>query len=239
MDKRFKIRKPFFEIGPKIYLYGKDAVDLAVRADQMSEKYGVDIIFSAQYTDLAPIAQATKYIHLFAQHMDPVYPGKGIGAVLPEAIRDAGAEGVLLNHAEKPLSLAQLSLCMKRAREVGLATLVCAGSAEEGAAVACLSPDIVLAESPALIGKGRRSREDMLEIQKINQAIHRVAPGMLILHGAGISDEKDVYEIIRAGADATGSTSGILKAESPEEMTEKMIAAVAAAWKERNKEDNQ
>lgn len=239
MDKRFEIRRPFFEIGPKVYLYGKDAVNLAVKADQLSGKYGVDIIFSAQYTDLAPIARATEHIHLFAQHMDPVYPGRGIGAVLPEAIRDAGAQGVLLNHAEKPLTLAELHLCIQRAREVGLATLVCAGNAEEGAAAACLSPDIILAESPALIGKGKRSREDVIEIEKINRAIHRVAPDMLILHGAGISDEKDVYEIIRAGADATGSTSGILKAECPEEMMEKMIAAVAIAWKERKMEGNE
>lgn len=233
MSKKFEIRKPFFEIGPKVYLYGKDAVALAVKADQLCEKYGVDIIFSAQYTDLAPIAQATSHIHLFAQHMDPVYPGRGVGAVLPEAIKAAGAEGVLLNHAERPLSLGDLNLCIQRAREVGLATLVCAGCAKEGAAVACLGPDIVLAESPALIGKGARGPEGMLEIRKINKAIHQVDPDMLILHGAGISNEKDVYEVIKAGADATGSTSGILRAESPEEMMEKMIAAVAKAFKER------
>ena len=63
--------------------------------------------------------------------------------------------------------------------------------------------------------------------------MHRISPGMPILHGAGIHDEKDVYEIIRAGADATGSTSGILKADDPVEMMEKMIAAVAKAWSER------
>ena len=73
----------------------------------------------------------------------------------------------------------------------------------------------------------------MMEIRKINQAIHRVAPGMPILHGAGISNEQDVYEIIKAGADATGSTSGILQAENPEEMLEKMIQAVERAWRER------
>lgn len=234
MKKKFLLKKPFFEIGPKVFLYGKDAVRLAQKADEVSERYGVDIIFSAQYTDIAPIAQATKHIHVFAQHMDPVYIGRGIGAVLPEALKDAGAEGVLLNHAERPLSLGDLHLCIQRARKVGLTTLVCAGSAEEGAAAACLSPDIVLAESPALIGKGARGPEDMQEIQKINQAIHQVAPGMTILHGAGISNEQDVYEIIKAGADATGSTSGILKAEDPEEMIEKMIASVARAWKERH-----
>lgn len=232
MDQ-FKINKPFFEIGPKVYLYGEDAVRLAVKADQLSEKYHVDIIFTAQYTDLAAVAGATRHVHVFAQHMDPVRPGRGIGAVLPEALRSAGARGVLLNHAERPLTLGVLHQCIERAREVGLATLVCAGDAEEGAAAACLSPDMILAESPVLIGRGKRGPEDMMEIRKINQAIHRGAPGMPILHGAGISNEQDVYEIIKAGADATGSTSGILQAENPEEMLEKMIQAVERAWRER------
>ena len=55
-------------------------------ADRASRKNQVDIIFSAQYTDIRPIAEATRRIKVFAQHMDPVYPGKGIGAVLPEAL---------------------------------------------------------------------------------------------------------------------------------------------------------
>lgn len=227
------VKPPFFEIGPKVYLYGKDAVELALAADKASQKYDVDIIFSAQYTDIRPIKEVTKRLRVFAQHMDPVSVGRGIGAVLPEALVDAGADGVLLNHAEKPMTIYEMDAAICRAKELGLATLVCAGNEKEAAAVACFEPDIVLAESPALIGKGARGPEDMEEIKRINESIHRIDPEMLILHGAGISDEKDVYEIIKAGADATGSTSGILKAESPVEMMEKMIAAVAKAWSER------
>ena len=226
----FRIRKPFFEIGPKTYIYGKKALELAVAADRASRKYQVDIIFSAQYTDIRPIAEATSRIKVFAQHMDQVYPGKGIGAVLPEALKEAGAVGVLLNHAERPLTLDEIRRSVERAGEVGLAALVCAGTPQEAAAAASLGPDMILAEAPGLIGKGARGPGDMEEIARINQAVHRVAPGMMILHGAGISDEKDVYEVIKAGADATGSTSGIMKADNPCEMMEKMIASVAAAW---------
>ena len=45
MDQ-FKINKPFFEIGPKSYLYGNDVIELARAADIASEKYDVDIIFT-------------------------------------------------------------------------------------------------------------------------------------------------------------------------------------------------
>lgn len=227
------VKPPFFEIGPKVYLYGKEALELAIAADKASQKYDVDIIFTAQYTDIKTIKEATKRIRVFAQHMDPVTVGRGIGAVLPEAILDAGADGVLLNHAERPMTLYELDAAICRAKELGLATLVCAGNSREAAAVTCLNPDIVLAESPALIGKGKRSRDDMIEIQKINDSIYSINPDMLILHGAGISDENDVYEIVKAGADATGSTSGILKAGNPIEMMENMIASAAKAWKER------
>lgn len=237
MKKEITIKKPFFEIGPKTYVYGKAAVDLARTADRVSEAYGVDIIFTAQYTDIAPIKAATRQLHVFAQHMDPVIPGRGIGAVTAEALKEAGAEGVLLNHAERPLTIEALSQCITRASEVGLITLVCAGNALEAAAVACLEPDIVLAESPALIGKGARGPEDMAEIAGINQAVHRIDPNMRILHGAGIHDAQDVYEIILAGADATGSTSGIIKADDPHEMIEKMIAAAAKAWQIRKEKE--
>jgi len=234
MYQKFQLKKPFFEIGPKVYLYGEQAVALAKFADTLCERYGVDIIFTAQYTDISAIAKQTKNIHVFAQHMDSIRPGRGLGAVLPESIKYAGAVGVMLNHAEKPLTLSEINNTIHRADEVGLATIVCAGTPEESAAVAYLSPNIVLAESPALIGIGKRSPEDMLEITKINQKIHQINPEILVLHGAGISNEEDVYEIIAAGADATGSTSGILKAENPFDMLERMIKAVRKAWNERN-----
>jgi triosephosphate isomerase len=48
------------------------------------------------------------------------------------------------------------NLAIRRAREVGLATMVCADSPEEAAAVALLGPDIVLAEPPELIATSLR-----------------------------------------------------------------------------------
>jgi triosephosphate isomerase len=227
------IHEPFFEIGPKTYVYGEEALKIALAAEEASIRYGVDVIFSAQYTDIYRIAQRTSHIHVFAQHMDSLYAGRGIGAVLPEALKEAGAEGVLLNHEEKQLTLAELSRCIERAREAGLTSVVCAGSEKEACAAACLSPDIIIAESPLLIGGGERSEEDAKLIRRINEKVRAIDPKIKVLHGAGIHDETDVYNVILSGADATGSTSGIMKAEDPCEMTRKMIEAVARAWSER------
>ena len=68
------IRAPFFEIGPKSYLYGQDVVDLAIAADKASEKYGVDIIFTTPIVSISAVKAATKHIHVFAPHMDPLEP---------------------------------------------------------------------------------------------------------------------------------------------------------------------
>ena len=51
-----------------------------------------------------------------------------------------------------------------------------------------------------------------------------------MLHGAGISSGKDVYAIIAAGAQGTGSTSGVIKAPDPFAMLEEMIRSVRQAW---------
>ena len=114
-----KIKAPFFEIGPKSYLYGQDVIDLAIAADKASEKYGVDIIFTTPIVEIARVKAATKRIHVFAPHMDPIVPGRGLADILPESLVAAGAEGVMLNHVEKPLDFETLEKTIKRAEEVG------------------------------------------------------------------------------------------------------------------------
>jgi triosephosphate isomerase len=230
MDQNFIITPPFFEIGPKAFLYGQKALDLALCADEVSQKYNVQIIFTPQSVDLYRVAKACPHLKVFAQHMDALPIGRGIGSVLPEAVKEAGAVGVLLNHAEKPLSRQAIKRTIDRADEVGLATLVCAGDINEVIAIAKMNPNIVLAEAPELIGTGKRSQEDQDEIKKVNQTVREINPAIHVLHGAGITNEKDVYKIIALGAEATGSTSGIIKADDPFTMLEKMIKAVREAW---------
>lgn len=228
MYKDFKISVPFFEIGPKAYLYGQKVLDLAKAADEISAKYDVQIIFDPQYTDISLIAKATKNLKIFAQHMDSIPIGRGYGSVLPEAIKAAGAVGVILNHTEKPISLAELNKTIKRADEVGLATMVCTDTIEEAAAVAHLAPNIIVAEEPELIGTGKIS--NLENIKKVIKIVHNINPDIHVLEGAGVSSGKDVFNIINAGFVATGSSSGVCKAADPVAMVEEMIRSLREAW---------
>ncbi|MGI6536934.1 MAG: triose-phosphate isomerase [Caldicoprobacterales bacterium] len=230
---KVKIKEPFFEIGPKAYCYGDEMIYLAKVADRVSEKYDVQIILTPQYTDIPFIAKETKNLLVFAQHMDSLPIGRGLGSVLPEAVKYAGATGVMLNHSEKRVSLAELNACIKRANELDLATIVCADTIEEAAAIANLGPDIIVAEQPELIGTGKTS--DMDYFQRAIDAVHAVNPEIKVLTAAGISNGEDVYNVIKQGAIATGSSSAIFKAEDPAAMIEEMISAVRRAWDERHK----
>lgn len=232
-DYNFKVIKPpFFEIGPKAYLWGNKMLELAKVIDEAATKLDVDVIVTPQYTDIPLLAQNTKRIHVYAQHMDALVPGRGLGSVLPEAVKEAGAEGVMLNHAEKKLDLETLAATIKRADEIGLATIVCTDTLDEIKAVAALEPNIIVAEPTALIGTGQTS--DMDYVLDTIAAVKAINPEIMVLQGTGISNGQDVYNVIAAGAEATGSTSGIIKAADPAAMVWEMLTALREAYNNRN-----
>lgn len=233
MLKDKKIKPPFFEIGPKAYMYGDDMVSLAKVIDAAAKKYDVRIILTPQYTDIYRVAQETENVLVFAQHMDSLNVGRGLGSVLPEAVKAAGAVGVMLNHVEKQISIAELKACIKRAEELGLYSIVCADSIAEATAIAHLNPDIIVCEPSELIGTGQTSDADY--VQASISAVKSINPDILVLQGAGISNGNDVYNVIRAGAEATGTTSGIMKAQDKAAMVDEMISAVRRAWDEAHK----
>jgi len=231
MYKDIILRPPLFEIGLKGYLYGKAALELAKEADRLSRKYNIGIIFDPQYSDISLIARETQNIYVFSQHMDSIKPGRGIGSVLPEALKSAGATGTLLNHAEKRITLSEISKSIKRADEAGLATLVCADSPEEAAAIAHLRPNMILAEPPDLIGSSKTVGKRFIE--KTMLLVKSIDPEIIVFNSAGIKTSRDVREVIMLGAEGTGSTSGILKAKDPFRIMEEMISALKDAWQEK------
>ncbi len=236
MYKGITVKPPFFEVGPKAYMYGERMLRLAKAADESSEKYDVRVILTVQPSDIYRLAKETKRVLVFAQHMDPIPVGRGNGSILPEALKEAGAVGVILNHAEKPMTLTDLAQAIKRADEVGLLSMVCADSIREAEAIAHLAPNIIVAEPTELIGTGQTSDEEY--VIATTSAIKGINPDIQVLQAAGIKDGRDVYRTIRAGADATGTTSGVMKAEDPEAMLDEMLAAVRKAWDEVHNREN-
>ena len=228
MNSPFSLKPPFFEFGPKAYLYGDTMVELARAIDDSAIRHDVDVIVTAGYTDIRPVANNTQRVKVFAPHMDPLPIGPGSGAVLAEAIKEAGAVGVQLNHAEKSLSMDVLEQTIKRADEVGLATMVCANSVEDVKAIAAMGPTVLVAEPTELIGTSTTSDESY--VRDTIAAVQAINPNIMVLQAAGISNGQDVYNVIRQGAQGTGCSSGIAKAGDPAAMAEEMICSVRRAW---------
>lgn len=235
LDGRQPLRAPVFEIGLKGYAYGAEAVRLARAADRLARQLDVTVIFDPQAVDISAVARETRHLHVFAQHMDPVAVGRGVGGVLAEAIKEAGATGTMLNHSERRMTLADINLAIRRAREVGLATMVCADSPEEAAAIALLGPTIVLAEPPALIATRRSAATEMRGfVERTIELVGQIDPRIIVICGAGIRTAEDVANMIALGVGGTGSSSGILKASDPVAEMESMISAVHDAWLRRH-----
>ncbi len=230
MYKNYKIRAPYFEIGPKCFMWGERMLKLAKEVDKIAYKYDLDVILTPQYADIRLLAENTHYVHIYAQHMDDLYPGRGLGSVLPESVKEAGAVGVMLNHAEKKLTMDKIRSTIARADEVGLATIVCADSVAEIAEIAAMGPNLIVAEPTELIGTGVAS--DMGYVRDTIEAVRKINPDIMVLQGAGISGPDDVANVIRAGAQATGCTSGVFKAKDPEAAAEEMLYTLRKTWDE-------
>lgn len=231
MYKDYKITKPFFEFGPKAYMYGNKLLELVKKIDIAAQKYGIDIIVDPQSVDIRLIAESTSSrIHVYAQHMDGIPIGRGMGTVLAEAVKEAGAVGVMLNHAEKKMSLKDIEAAIKRADEIELATMVCGDTFDEIKEIAKLAPNIIVAEPTELIGTGKAVNKEYVD--RCINIIRDINSDISVLPSAGIACGQDCYNIIKLGAEATGSSSGIVKAKDPVAMAEEMISSVIKAWKE-------
>lgn len=227
MLKGLKIRTPFFEIGVKNYIYGDCVLELAKAADEASKKNDIDVLFIAPYADIRRVVENTKKLIVLAPHMDTLRPGRGMADVLPESIKAAGAKGVIVNHCECPLSISETKKTIDRAHEIGLFTFACADSLAEAQAIAHLHPDIINPEPTELVGSGVVS--DMSYVKKSIELIKAIDFEIIVEQAAGISNGKQVYDFICAGAEAVGAASGIFNAKDPLAMVDEMVRSVRQA----------
>lgn len=223
------IKTPFFVFNPQSYLYGEELLKLASTADELAKQYDIPVFVTGPFTDLKTLKESTDQVIVTAQHIDGIVPGRGMGHVLPESIRNAGAKATFLNHAERPMSLLELSQAIKRTKELGLISIVCAASIPEAKAIAQMNPDIISCEPTELTCIGETSSE--IYIWETIHAIKTINDKILVMQAAGITTAGDVYRTIVLGADGTGCTNGIVKAENPEKMLISMVKAAVKAKK--------
>ena len=192
---------------------GRNALNLAKTAEKINQETGVSVGIAPQFVDIASIAQNVS-IPVFAQHIDPVTHGSFTGHVLPEAVKEAGAVGTLINHSERRLKLADIDAAITRAQQVGLVTVICSNNSAVSAAIAALKPNMVAVEPPELIGSGISVSKAKPEVVSGTvDLVKRVNPEVVVLCGAGITTGEDVAAALKLGTEGVLVASGIVKAK--------------------------
>ena len=222
------IRTPYFEIGTKNYIYGDKVLEYALAADAAAEKYDIDVLFITPAVEIRRVAEHTKHLIVLAPYMDTLRPGRGMADILPEALKAAGAQGVVINQCEKPMSLPQMKATIDRARELDFLVFACADTLDEAKAIAQLHPDIINPEPSQIIGGGN-GVSPMAYVKDSIRVIKAIDPDIMVEQAAGITNGQQVYDFIMAGSEAAGAASGIMNAADPIAMIDEMIAATRRA----------
>ena len=222
------IRVPYFEIGTKNYVYGDTLLEYAIAADKAAEKYDIDVLFICPAVEIRRVCENTKNLIVLAPYMDTLRPGRGMADVLPEGLKAAGAQGVVINHCEKPMSLPQMKATIDRARELDMLVFACADTLAEAKAIAQLHPDIINPEPSEIIGGGN-GVSPMAYVKDSIKVIKEIYDDIMVEQAAGITNGQQGYDFIMAGSEAAGAASGIMNAKDPIAMIDEMIAATRRA----------
>lgn len=213
----FPAGRPVVIINYKVYseATGARAVALTQAIERACQGAHATVAVCPQAADLHRVSTATRLLVL-AQHTDAILPGSGTGATLPEAVKENGAVGSLLNHAEHRLKLADLAASSQRLRAAGLARVICSDTVATTRAAAALHPDLVAIEPPELIGGDISvTSADPTVVSGAVAAARSVAPDVGVLCGAGVKTGADLAAALDLGARGVLLASGVVKAKDP------------------------
>ena len=191
----------------------------------MQEKTGVPIIACAQVVD---IYRVKKHLGMgvWAQHVDPIEPGRNSGWILPKSVKEAGATGSVVNHAEHPVSFKTIEATIAICHKYGLKTLVICETPALCKKVALLKPTYIAYEKGALIA-GPKSMVDV-ESQNIKK-LAKTIPIPLIV-GAGITSGDHVKKALSFGAKGVILASAVILAKNPKAKLMELTSAFSGQF---------
>ncbi len=204
---------------------GKNALKMGKIIREVRDETGAEIIAVPQFSDIYPLSKVG--VPVFAQHIDAIVSGSHTGHILPEAVREAGAIGTLVNHSERQLELPEIEAAINAARRARLIIVVCANDIAKASAVAVLKPDFVAVEPPELIGSGIPvSKANPEIVSGTVKAVQDVAPEVGVLCGAGISRGDDVRAALDLGTIGVLLASGVVKAADPKKALTQLVGRI-------------
>ena len=205
---------------------GKNAVTLSQYVQEASDETGVNMAIAPQAVDLYPIIEAVD-IPVYSQHMDNITPGGHTGSTLPEALKETGITGTLINHSEQRLTLADIDAIVEKSKQLNLTSVLCTNNVKTSAAAASFNPDYIAIEPPELIGTGIPvSKASPEVVEKTVEEIHKINNNIPVLCGAGISTGEDMKAALELGAEGVLLASGIIKADNQKQALIDLVSLI-------------
>ena len=191
---------------------GEGTLRMALAVARVAAAVKVNAIVAPPAPMLAQVASKSK-AKVFSQGVASAAGDRTTGAVLPEAVKAAGAVGTILNHSESRVPAAELTKLVPRLAALGLEVCLCARTSKEAAKLSKLSPAYIAVEPPELIGSGvavSRARPELIE--RTVAALREAGYGGEVLCGAGIVSGDDVRKAVELGSDGVLVASSVVKA---------------------------
>ncbi len=193
----------------KNYVSGKKALKLAKKI----EKYIPNAIVAVANADIELIKNNTK-LKVYSEYID--------NKNTPEAVKNAGAVGSLLNHSSHRIFFSNIKKTIRRCNKIGLKLIVCASSINEARKIMKLKPYAIAFEDPKLIGTGKSiTKYKADDVKKFTEMLK--GKGIIPLCGAGISSKEDIIEAKRLGCKGVLISSAIANARN-----DKLLRELAA-----------
>ncbi|MEA3355030.1 MAG: triose-phosphate isomerase [Patescibacteria group bacterium] len=190
---------------------GDQVIKLCQIVKKVQDKTKIKIMVGAQAFDIRRIKKEVG-IEVWAQHLDPIDPGRHFGWLSPYSAKQAGATGTMINHAEHAVDFDTIKATMKKCQSHNLKTLVGTDSINLAKKVINLKPNYLAFENPDLIA-GNTSFVDV-DADRIKQVIDLTPMPFFV--GAGISKKSHVQKTIKLGGQGVILASGVIKANDQE-----------------------
>ncbi len=191
---------------------GDAVIKILSSVKKIIKETGVPIIACAQTTDIYRIRKELD-IEVWAQHMDPIDPGKNTGWISPYSVKNAGATGVLINHSEHKLKEEVIIETVKKARQYNLKIILIGQTVEMIKKFDSFDIDFLSFEREDLIA-GPVSMIDQQE--KAIKDLVKIVKHPLII-GAGINDGEDTRKSKATGAAGVLMATYFVTAPDPEQ----------------------
>ena len=190
---------------------GEAAIKLLSCVKRVSQETGVKIIPAVQPTDVYRVKKELG-IEVWAQHIDPIEPGKNMGWLSPYALKEAGATGVVINHSEHKMPDEMVKKVLDKAKEYGFKNVICGFNPEMVIKYDSWEPDFISYEREDMIGTGvSMLTQEEENIKKLISVLKRP-----LIIGAGISTGEDTKQAVKLGAKGAILASGFVLAKDPE-----------------------